>query len=234
MSWSYENADELRNSKGANVPDTVEMKSGGKSSERKGKLRVFSLDKDFYTSGQAAKLLGIPSRTFRRYLSIGKIEGHQNPITQTWQISSESLAKFIAEQGGESVIELKEIAVLVIDGKKAVGELFRKMGKSSRRPILLFEFQEVGDALIESGVHRPDLIFIDTSTPFYDGLGLLRLLRSNMHTQTARILAVTDEPEKTRDLELLGAAATLVKPFSYTDLMQTVEYLFPNTAELPS
>jgi CheY-like chemotaxis protein len=213
---------------------TLKMSVDDNAPYRKGGLRVFSLTKDFYTSGQAARLLGIPSRTLRRYLSIGKIEGRQNPITQTWQITPESLAKFIAEQGGEAVMEMKEISVLIIDGRKAVGDLFRKMAESSRRSILISEFQEVGDALIESGVRKPDLIVIDTSTPFYDGTSLLKLLRANPHTHGAKILAITDDHSRTRRIEEEGAAAVLVKPFSYTDLASTVEFIFPDTAELPS
>jgi CheY-like chemotaxis protein len=226
MNWPNENSE--------NQHITVKACADDNAPYRKGGLRVFSLTKDFYTSGQAARLLGIPSRTLRRYLSIGKIVGRQNPITQTWQITPESLAEFIAEQGGEAVIELKEISVLIIDGRKAVGDLFRRMAESSRRSISVSEFQEVGDALIESGVRTPDLIVIDTSTPFYDGTSLLKLLSANPHTQGAKILAVTDDPVRTQRIEEEGAAAVLVKPFSYTDLVQTVEYMFPDTAELPS
>jgi len=230
MNWSHESAEEIVNTREMNVTSSGKSLSG----PRKTALRTISLDRDFYTSGQAAGLLGIPSRTLRRYLSIGKIEGRQNPITQTWQIPSESLIRFIEEQGGEAVVERREISVLVVDGKKAVGDLFRKMGENARCEIRLTEFQEVGDALIECGVHSHDMIVVDTATPFYDGMGLLRLLRSNPHTQGVKILAITDDPDKNRALETLGAATTLVKPFTYTDLVQTVEYMFPNTAERPS
>ena len=230
MDWPHENSETTMSSRRPDVTKEVTLRSNA----RKGSLRVFSLEKDVYTSGQAARLLGIPSRTLRRYLSIGKIEGQQNPITQTWQITAEALAQFIAEQGGEAVIELKEISVLIIDNKKSVGEMFRKIGETSRRPIRTSEFQEVGDALIESGVRRPDLIVIDTSTPYYDGVGLLRLMRSNPHTSAAKVLAVTDDPSKTRELESLGAATSLVKPYTFTDLAQTIDYMFPTAVELPS
>ncbi len=144
------------------------------------------------------------------------------------------MSRFIAEQGGEAIIELKEISVLIIDNRRAIGDLFRRMAESSRRTVVISEFQEVGDALIESGVIKPDLIVIDMSTPFYDGTSLLRLFAANPHTHGAKILAVTDEPERMQGIEGEGAAAVLVKPFSYTDLVQTVEYIFPDTAELPS
>ena len=230
MNWPHENAED-------DVPRR-DMKLSPRSTPltvpRKGGIRTISLDKELYTSGQAARLLGIPSRTLRRYLAIGKIEGIQNPITQTWQIPSESLVSFIESQGGEAKVELKEVFVLVIDGKKAAFDLFRKLAEASRRPLVVSEFQEVGDALIECGVRRHDLIVIDTATPFYDGIALLKLLHTNTHTNGAKLLAITDDPEKNRILETMGATTTLVKPFSYTDLLQTVEYMFPNTAELPS
>ncbi len=191
------------------------------------------LEKDTYTSGQAARLLDIPARTLRRYLSIGKIEGIQNPITQTWQISAAALSRFIQRQGGEAVITEQALVALVIDGKPQVAELLKRFADQRYPKLEVKAFQEVGDALIESGVRTPDLIVIDTHTPFYDGLGLLKLLKSNSHTSSSKILAITDESESTIHLDDLGATTTLVKPFSYSDLSQTLMYMFPASGELP-
>lgn len=230
MNWPHHDAD-----------DQIEMSSQQKSrsarkqtDEKRRAKRCFMLDKDTYTSGQAARILEIPARTLRRYLSIGKIDGVQNPITQTWQITAEALARFIENQGGEAVISEREIVALVIDGKPQVAEFLRRFAKQHRAGLTVKAFQEVGDALIESGVRTPDLIVIDTATPFYDGIGLLKLLRSNSHTAASKVLAITDESADTASLDSLGATTTLVKPFSFTDLAQTISYMFPNGEELPS
>ena len=226
MNWSHQERDEHSKMHQQHSPD------------RKGGIRAgsrcFTLDKDSYTSGQAARLLDIPARTLRRYLSIGKIEGIQNPITQTWQISAEALSRFIQSQGGEVVIADQELIALVIEGKSQVADLLKRYSEQRYPNLKVKYFQEVGDALIESGVQTPDLIIIDVNTPFYDGPGLLKLLRSNPHTSSSKILALSDESDTSTDLDAMGATTTLVKPFSYNDLAQTLMYMFPISAQLPS
>jgi excisionase family DNA binding protein len=49
------------------------------------------------TSGQAADLLGIPSRTMRRYLHTGRLRATQHPITGRWLVSQEDLMAFLRE-----------------------------------------------------------------------------------------------------------------------------------------
>ena len=230
MNWPHQDADDQTDMSGRQQSTAVREQK----TEKRGARRCFTLDKETYTSGQAARLLDIPSRTLRRYLSIGKIEGIQNPITQTWQISVEALARFIEHQGGEAVISQKELVALVIDGKPQVAELLNRYAKQQLTGLTVKAFQEVGDALIESGVRTPDLIVIDTATPFYDGLSLLKLLRSNAHTSASKVLAITDDVTGTEALESLGATTTLVKPFSFSDLAQTISYMFPSGEELPS
>ncbi len=226
MNWPHqERADQREMS--------MQNNSSGRERGNKQASRCFMLEKDTYTSGQAARLLDIPARTLRRYLSIGKIEGIQNPITQTWQISAAALSRFIQRQGGEAVITEQALVALVIDGKPQVAELLKRFADQRYPKLEVKAFQEVGDALIESGVRTPDLIVIDTHTPFYDGLGLLKLLKSNSHTSSSKILAITDESESTIHLDDLGATTTLVKPFSYSDLSQTLMYMFPASGELP-
>jgi CheY-like chemotaxis protein len=230
MSWPHQDPeDQTEMNRQKTRATALERREGSRSTRH-----CFLLDKETYTSGQAARILEIPARTLRRYLSIGKIGGVQNPITQTWQISAEALVRFIENQGGEAVIAQKELLALVIDGKPQVAELLRRVARQHISCLTVKEFQEVGDALIESGVRTPDLIIIDTTTPFYDGIGLLKLLRSNAHTSQSKVLALTDETVSTDMLDSLGATTTLIKPFSFNDLVQTVSYMFPLNEELPS
>ena len=230
MNWPHRESDDQAEMSGQKQ-STPPREMGEKRRRAK---RRFSIDKESYTSGQAARILEIPARTLRRYLSIGKIEGIQNPITQTWQISAAALARFIENQGGEAVILQKELVAVVIDGKPQVAELLRRFAKQQLPGLTVKEFQEVGDALIESGVRAPDLIIVDATTPFYDGIGLLKLLRSNPHTSTSKVLAITDDSIGTETLEALGATTWLEKPFSFNDLAQTVSYMFPSGEELPT
>jgi CheY-like chemotaxis protein len=196
--------------------------------------RCFVVEKELYTSGQAARLLGVPPRTLRRYLSIGKIQGNQNPITQTWHITCDALIEFIEAQGGRAILKQGEVNAIVIDDKRIVARLLNRLAEKSHTNIVVREFQEVGDALIESGVHRPDLIVINTTSPYFDGIGLLRLLRSNPHTQSSKILAIADGKDTAARMRSYGASMTLLEPFGYGDLAEKLSTLFPLLVQLPS
>jgi len=192
----------------------------------------FCIDQESYTSGQAARLLDIPARTLRRYLSIGKIKGSQNPITQTWQISRESLAKFVEKQGGRAVINQNEISILIIDCNPMVCDFLNQANNQSRPGLSIQTFKEVGDALIESGVSNPDLIIIDITNPIYDGVQLLSTLHNNQHTKSSKVLAIAETDERKNELQNSGATMILVKPFSYNDLLETIDMMFPKKTEI--
>ena len=208
MNWPNYDSDEQY--RGVAGPERVRERESVRRQTASEEEQCFIIEQETYTSGQAARLLRIPARTLRRYLSVGRIQGNQNPITQTWHITCDALVRFIEAQGGKAVVKPGEVTVLVIDGKPVMADLLKRVAEQTRSGIVVREFQEVGDALIESGVRRPDLIVIDTATPFFDGVGLLRLLRSNPHTQSSKILAMTDSADNVDQLRAYGATMTIV------------------------
>jgi hypothetical protein len=57
------------------------------------------MDDYAYTSGQIARLLGIPPRTARRYIASGRIQARQDPITHRWVVPAAALLRFLAACG---------------------------------------------------------------------------------------------------------------------------------------
>ncbi len=53
------------------------------------------MEKNTYTSGHVARVLGISPRTARRYITQGKISATQNPITGRWNVTHQALEDFI-------------------------------------------------------------------------------------------------------------------------------------------
>ena len=186
----------------------------------------FLIERSTYTSGQAAHLLRIPARTLRRYLNVGKLVGIQNPITQTWHISSEALIDFIESQGGEAIVRKTQITVLVIDRLPDLADMLERMREQDRPELLVHLFEEVGDGLIESGVRRPDLIVVNATSPFYDGVGLIKLLRSNPHLKRTKILAIVDEHHRIERSDGIRGIEMLQKPVTYTDLLNALNSMF--------
>jgi len=70
-------------------------------------LELKGEEKEYYSSGQVAKILDIPDRTVRRYLSERRLKGHQNIITGTWSITKKAVRNFVREQSGLSLEEYR-------------------------------------------------------------------------------------------------------------------------------
>jgi excisionase family DNA binding protein len=54
--------------------------------------------KDFYTTGEVAKLLGISDRTIKNYCTNGQLGSEKTPITNYRRISKEHLIAFLEQQ----------------------------------------------------------------------------------------------------------------------------------------
>ncbi len=195
-------------------------------------VRPFRIDRDFYTSGQAARLLGIPDRTIRRYLTIGRIAGTQHPITGTWQISRSALASFIEANGCDAVQASRKMHVFVINDEPAmIGFLERTLNRVFPN-VTHTTLSDACNALIQIGSVRPDLIVLKARMPILYGRDLIMAIRSNRETASIKILAISGLPDDLEELTALGADETLATPFSYQDLASKLEGLLPDGIEL--
>jgi hypothetical protein len=234
MNWAHCNPDDdtsisRRSSRGPKKKSNRQRARGNAPP-----LGRFLIERSTYTSGQAAHLLRIPARTLRRYLSVGKLVGIQNPITQTWHISSEALIDFIESQGGEAIVRKTQITVLVIDRLPDLADMLERMRDQDRPELVIHLFEEVGDGLIESGVRRPELIVVNATSPFYDGVGLIKLLRNNPHLRSSKIMAIVDEHRRVERSDSLRGIALLQRPVTYADLLSTLNDMFEEWEALSS
>ena len=87
-------------------------------------------------------------------------------------------------------------------------------------------------ALDEVARVGPDVLVLDVMLPGRSGLEILRDLRAEAATQALPVLMLTAKGQaKDREQALaLGANAFLTKPFSNTELMQTLEGLAQEAA----
>jgi CheY-like chemotaxis protein len=82
-----------------------------------------------------------------------------------------------------------------------------------------------GQALESINREQPEIIIVDLSLPDYDGLTLVRRLRSDPRSGKIPVLAVTFYPEKYSKEEAMAAGcdAYLVKPISTRTLPDLVK-----------
>ena len=55
--------------------------------------------KEYYTTGEIAKLIGISEKTAKNYCTSGKIISEKTPITNYRRIPHKNLVKFLEENG---------------------------------------------------------------------------------------------------------------------------------------
>jgi two-component system, chemotaxis family, chemotaxis protein CheY len=104
---------------------------------------------------------------------------------------------------------------LVIDDSRAMRMILSRILKE-----VGFEVLEAGhgqEALERlKGIRPPELMLVDWNMPVMDGLALIKAIRADRAYDTARIMMVTTESERSRVAEALGAGANdyMMKPFS--------------------
>ncbi|MCP4677221.1 MAG: response regulator [Deltaproteobacteria bacterium] len=204
-----------------------------KNSETRPEARPFRIDRDFYTSGQAARLLGIPDRTIRRYLTIGKIAGTQHPITGTWQISRAALASFVEANGCDVVQTSREMHVFLVNDEPAMVGFLERALQRALQEATITTLNDACNALIQIGSVRPDLVVLKARMPILYGRDLVMAIRSNRETASIKILAMSGLPDDLEELTALGTNETLATPFTYQDLVGKLGGMFPDRVELP-
>ena len=182
-----------------------------------------------YTSGQVAKLLGIPARTARRYLAIGRIPATQNPITGTWMIRGEELAAFMEQYNLDTATVLSSARILAVDDEPTIVNLIEKYLERSDRDYIIDTTLNPYDALIRIGTAPPDLVCLDVCMPGMDGKQVLEAIRSNYKNDQVKVLAITGYPSEIGNMLQLGADDAMAKPFKPEQLIDKVAALLPYT-----
>lgn len=111
--------------------------------------------------------------------------------------------------------------VLLIDDEEQVRTLFRTALEESGFRVLSAEHGKQGLSLFER--EQIDLVLVDIFMPGMDGLELIQLLRSTR--PDCKIVAMSGGSGDWNYLDAaqhLGANATLKKPFSLQELLETV------------
>jgi len=231
---STQTAEAKESSLGLGPKELGSNKMGPKKARPRSKVarsaRPYRVDRNFYTSGQAARLLGIPDRTLRRYLSTGKINGIQHPITGTWQIDKEALAAFIQKCGCSVITGVTPTKILVIhDSPPSVSEI----EVSVRQALPEATVQTADDpcnALIQIGEECPDVVILKANLPGLPCQDILTAIKNNVTTGKIKTIILNQDPTQQPDHEKLGADATLEAPFTPENLVRVFESLFQNEA----
>lgn len=123
--------------------------------------------------------------------------------------------------------------ILVIEDEETVRENILELLDAEGFDAIAAENGRIG--LARAQQHIPDLILCDIRMPELDGYGVLTALRSESKTAGIPFIFLSAKAAKT-DLSLgreLGANAYITKPFTLTELLDTIERtLLPSSLPL--
>ncbi len=147
--------------------------------------------KDFYTTGEAAKLLNISRSTVSRKFDRGVISGKKNPITGERLVSRESLFAFMKQHHlpvGTLVIKKKRILLGTTDDE--LFSLFQEtFGEDDRVEV---ERKSNGkDVLVWCSKRRRDLLVIDEDLPDIFDAEVFRYLQTKEKQKGLKVVYIT-------------------------------------------
>lgn len=113
--------------------------------------------------------------------------------------------------------------ILLIDDEPAVRKVVRRMLEGAGHEFLEASDGEAGMRLLAE--HRPDLVITDLFMPEQDGIVTVRRIRKEFPDVRVIVVSGGDSAGRLdlrRDAEVLGAIASLRKPFAAADLLRTI------------
>ena len=133
--------------------------------------------KPFFTTREAARVLGISLSTVSRKFDQGLLSGQKNPISGKRLVSRESVAAILDQyQCPNTDSVFMETRVLLATPDKGILALFQKVF-SEKEKIRVEWVESGGDVLIRCGKGLPDLLVLDEDIPVVPYQEIVRSLR---------------------------------------------------------
>jgi excisionase family DNA binding protein len=147
---------------------------------------------DFYTSREAAKILGVSTTTIQLW-----VESRVLPAWKTAgghrRIPSEAVHAILAKQQSVAALEPAHHthSVLIVEDEPVQRELYALKFGEWGLPVNLYMAQDGFEGLVMAGKYSPDLIISDLSMPGMDGFEMIRRLVHSKEIQTPLLIVVT-------------------------------------------
>lgn len=123
------------------------------------------------------------------------------------------------------------VKVLIIDDALHIRRLITRMLEHNN--FIALEAADGLQGLQTLREQKPDVVTCDISMPHMDGFEFLSAAKQDPETQNVPIIIITavgQEEETTKAIEM-GASACLTKPFSSSNLLETIQTLLDKQAD---
>lgn len=149
------------------------------------------VSKDYYTTIQAAKLLGVSVRTVQLWVESGELEawktagGHRRIVIG-------SVDDYLTRQkSSDSPLSSDLKRILIVEDNPTVAKFYQAAISSWKLPIDVVVAEDGFNGLVEIGRRPPDLLVSDIYMPGMDGLQMIRSLYKSEQLSGDRIIVIS-------------------------------------------
>ncbi|MCV6609238.1 MAG: response regulator [Amphritea sp.] len=174
--------------------------------------------RNYYTTGQAAQLLGVCIRTVQLWVENGQIDswktngGHR-------RLSKESVNALLDSDNtsSDTVSEARTAPrILLVEDSKSDARLLRQFVLTASPDAEIAEAADGYEALIALGRQTPDILITDLQMPNMDGFQMLAAIQQQLGDEKPAILITTAYSET--ELKQLPAIPDFVSAVLYKPL----------------
>jgi excisionase family DNA binding protein len=88
---------------------------------------------DYYTVGEAAKVLRVTERTIRRRLERGELQGRRDPTSGRWYVEARSVTEVLPDRPPKASERVPDASLEAADLRERVETLQRELGRLEGR-----------------------------------------------------------------------------------------------------
>jgi len=190
--------------------------------------------KEFYSTAEAAKILGVSHRTIQLWVESGTLQawktagGHRRitstSVDRVMETRRQALAPDRRDPKSAAPGQARQYKVVIADDDATLLRLYELEISGWGLPLQLIKASDGFDALLKIGEHHPDLLISDLSMPGMDGFRMVHSLRNNPKQRHLNIIIVSGLDRAT--ISSLGLPADIpvyAKPVPFSQLRAAVE-----------
>lgn len=147
--------------------------------------------KDYYTTIQTAKLLGVSVRTVQLWVENGELEAWKTAGGHRRIVISSVENYLTRHKSSESSLSSDVKRILIVEDNPTVAKFYQAAISSWKLPIEVVVAEDGFNGLIEIGRRPPDLLVSDIYMPGMDGLQMIRSLYKSAQLSGDRIVVIS-------------------------------------------
>ena len=182
-------------------------------------------EKDILTTGEVATICNVAPRTVSKWFDSGQLRGYRIPGSKDRRIPLNSLIRFMkAHNIPLDGLQSGHKRILIVDDESEIVEVLEKVLTEQAN----YEVRTVHSGFaagVECEKFRPHVILLDMHLGDINGEGVLKLMRSNVDLQLAKVIAMSGKLTDGQAQQLLtrGFDGYLKKPFHVRQVIESIE-----------